>query len=433
MLAARARPRHSRQGLRLPLPAGWLLGLALLLVGCAGQQTRRPLPQQHATRASPVGMPADVRYWGDDPGRGLNEWLALPDSALAVCCSALIGRPHEYLLVSSGGDNGAFGAGLLVGWTAAGTRPDFEVVTGVSTGAIIAFFAFLGPDYDAALRDVYTRHSGRDLVAERDVPASLRAGALYDTAPFRRLIDNYLGDEEVARLAAESRKGRRLLVGTTHLDAARPVIWDLTRIAASGAPQARQLIGDLILASAAIPGLFPPVLIEVEADGRHYDEMHVDGGVTSQLFLDPGRLDWNGIARRLDVQGQPQVYVIRNGRLHPRLDALRAGVSPALKDSATPVAREGQVGPEWKDVPARVTPILQRALTAMLRARGIGEAVDVYAQSDDGALGFHLASIPDDFDYDPDELFDGDYMQALFERGFDLGLSSQAWTRVPPR
>jgi predicted acylesterase/phospholipase RssA len=416
------------------MPAAWLLGFSLLLlIGCAGQTTRQPLPQRQASQASPVGMPADVRYWGDDPSRGLSEWLSLPDSALAVCCSALVGRPHEYLLVSSGGDNGAFGAGLLVGWSAAGTRPDFEVVTGVSTGAIIAFFAFLGPDYDAALREVYTRHSGQDLVAERDLPASLRTGAVYDTAPFRRLIDRYIGDAEVARLAAESRKGRRLLVGTTNLDAARPVIWDLTRIAASGAPNARQLIGDLILASSAIPGLFPPVLISVEVDGRRYDEMHVDGGVTSQLFLDPGRLDWAGIARRLDVQGQPQVYVIRNGRLHPRLTALRAGLSPALQDSMTPAPRDGQAEPEWKEVPARVSPILQRSLIAMLRARGIGEAVEVYARSDDGALGFHLASIPDDFDYDPDELFDGDYMRALFDRAFDLAQSAQAWTRVPAR
>ena len=398
----------------------------MLLQGCASPALRQPLPSRLADQATIPGMAANVRYWGDDPLRGLREWVDLSDEQLEACCRGIMDRPHDYLLVSSGGDRGAFGAGLLVGWTASGTRPEFQLVTGVSTGAIIAVFAFLGPDYDDSLRDVYTTHSSRDLVAERGVRDAMSGGAVYDSAPFRRLIDQYLGDEEIARIAAEGRKGRRLLIGTTNLDAARPVVWDLTRIAASGAPDARQLIGDLVLASSSIPGIFPPVLLEVEAAGRHYDELHVDGGVTSQLFLDHGGLDWKRIAERLRVQGKPQVYLIHNGRTRPRLTAVRSSVDGLSRD-------DEEAKPQWKEVEPRVSPILTRSMSSLLRTRGLGEAVQLYAQSHSDDLGFSLASIPDDFDHDSDELFDREYMQALFERGYALAQSPNPWTRGSPR
>jgi predicted acylesterase/phospholipase RssA len=371
-------------------------------------------------------MPADIRYWGDDPLRGLREWGDLSDVQLDACCRAIMDRTHAYLLISSGGDRGAFGAGVLVGWTRTGTRPEFQLVTGVSTGAIIAVFAFLGPDYDDALRDVYTTHSTRDLAAVRGVRDALSGGAVYDSTPFRHLIDRYLGDDEIAKIAAEGHKGRRLLIGTTNLDAARPVVWDLTRIAASGAPNARALIGDLVLASSSIPGIFPPVLLDVEAAGRRYDELHVDGGVTSQLFLDHGGLDWKHIAERLRVAGKPQVYVIHNGRARPHLTAVRSSVYGMSRDAEEPQSA-------WKEVEPRVSPVLARSLSSLLRTRGMGEAVQLYTQSHSDDLGFNLASIPDDFAHDSDELFDREYMRALFERGYALAQSPAPWTRVAPR
>ena len=372
-------------------------------------------------------MATDVRYWGDDPSAAFRDWQALPEDELAVCCASLMDRPHDYLVISSGGVEGAFGAGLLVGWTAAGTRPEFQLVTGVSAGAIIAPFAFLGPEYDGALREIYSSFSSDDLVERRGVFAALEGDAVMDTAPLRRLIDRYLGDEEVARIAAEGRKGRKLLVGTTNLNAARPVVWDLTKIAGSGAPNARQLIGDVILASSAIPGVFPPVRIGVESGGGRYDELHVDGGVTAQLFLSPAGVDWTRIADRFRVHGLPQVYLIRNARAYPRMTAFRTRMAPLLQRSISALSRDADELPAWQEVEPRVSPILWRSMTSMILTRGFNDAVQLYLSSHGDELGFNLACVPDDFTLESTEFFDRNYMQGLFERGHAMAQDGYPW------
>lgn len=163
-----------------------------------------------------------MRYWGDDPAAAFSDWLSVPADELGVCCAGLMDRSHNYLVVSSGGVDGAFGAGLLVGWTAAGTRPEFQVVTGVSSGAMIAPFAFLGPAYDDSLRGIYSNFSSKDLVTRRGVLQALEYDSMMDTAPLRRLIELYLGDAEIAQIAAEGREVRKLLIGTTNLNAGQP-------------------------------------------------------------------------------------------------------------------------------------------------------------------------------------------------------------------
>ena len=213
------------------------------LQGCATEPVTRPVSAVPTEPAVVPGMPADVRYWGDNPAGAFRDWLELPDDELAACCAGVLDRPHNYLVISSGGVDGAFGAGLLAGWTASGTRPDFQVVTGVSAGAMIAPFAFLGPAYDGVLREIYSAYTSKDLVERRGMSEVLEGGAVMDTAPLRRLIDRYLGDEQVAQIAAEGQKGRKLLIGTTSLNTGRPMVWDLTKIAGSGASNARQLIG----------------------------------------------------------------------------------------------------------------------------------------------------------------------------------------------
>jgi predicted acylesterase/phospholipase RssA len=396
---------------------------AALLAGCAGAPVRNALPPTLADQAVVPGMPAGVRAWGDDPAGPLQDWQAPTD-----CCTGVMGRTHHYLVISSGGDDGAFGAGLLVGWTAAGTRPEFDLVTGVSTGALTAPLAFLGPEYDDRLREVYTQYSGEDMVERRGVVEALSGDAAYDTAPLRGLIDRYIGDQEVARIAAEARKGRRLLVATTNLDAARPVVWDLTKIAASGAPGARRLIGDVILASCSVPGLFRPVLLEVEAAGRRYDELHVDGGVTSQLFIGPSGYDWQRAVAILDVQGKPQVYVLRNARSRPIREAARDN----LERTIAAVSRDPDGPPEWREVELRLTPILRRSLASMAREPGIDA---VYRRHVDGAgavLDFNFAHMPDDFDLDPSQFIDRDYMRALFTRGYELASAGYPWVRGAP-
>lgn len=404
------------------------LAAALLLTACAAPPVRHALPPDLADQAVVPGMAPDIRAWGDDPAGPLHDWLALPDGQAPACCAGVMGRPHHYLVISSGGDDGAFGAGLLIGWTAAGTRPEFDLVTGVSTGALIAPLAFLGPDYDDELREVYTHYAAGDMVERLGVIKALSGDAAYATAPLRRLIDHYIGEAEVARLADEARKGRRLLIATTNLDAARPVIWDLTKIAAGGAPNARQLIGDVILASCSVPGLFRPVLLEVEAAGGRYDELHVDGGVTSQLFIGANGFDWARATAGLGVQGKPQVYVIRNARLRPVREAARDN----LERTIAAVSRDPDGRPEWREVELKLTPILRRSLASMAREPGIDTVYRRYVSAYGGVLDFNFAHIPDDLDLDPSEFIDLDYMRELFARGYEMARAGYPWVRGAP-
>jgi len=425
------------QGARQPRLAPALFALiasahALVLQGCATQPVQHPPPVTRAEQGALPGMSADVRYWGDDPAAAFRDWQELPDDKLAACCAGLMDRPHNYLVISSGGVDGAFGAGLLVGWTAAGTRPEFQVVTGVSAGALIAPFAFLGSAYDGILREIYSRYSSKDLVERRGLMAALEGGAAMDTMPLRRLIDRYLGDEEVAQLAAEGRKGRKLLIGTTNLNAGRPVVWDLTKIAGSGAPNARQLIGDVILASASIPGVFPPVHIGVEAGGVCYDELHVDGSVTAQLFLGPAGIDWKRLAQRFRVQGLPQVYLIRNSRAYPHWTAFRTRMSPLFERSISSLSRDPGAPPAWHEVEPRVSSILMRSMESLVLTRGFNDAVQLFLKSIDADLGLNLAHIPDDFTLKSTELYDRNYMQGLFERGYSMAKDGYPWLRNDP-
>jgi len=400
---------------------------ALALQGCATQPVRHPLPETRAEQAVVPGMPADVRYWGDDASAAFRDWLVVPEDQLGVCCAGLMDRSHNYLVISSGGVEGAFGAGLLVGWTAAGTRPEFQVVTGVSAGAMIAPFAFLGSAYDGSLREIYTSFVSKDLIERRGVLEALEGDSVMDTAPLRRLIDRYLGDDEIAQIAAEGRKGRKLLIGTSNLNAGRPVVWDLTKIAGSRAPNARQLIGDVILASASIPGVFPPVRISVESAGVRYDEVHVDGGVTAQLFLGPAGIDWKRVTERFRVQGLPQVYVIRNERASPKWTAVRTRLSPLFEHSISAPNQDPGGPPAWEEVAPRVPSILMRAMESMLLTRGFNDAVQIYVDNHGDELGFNLARIPDDFTLGSTEFYDRNYMQGLFERGYAMAKDGYPW------
>jgi len=379
-----------------------MLVIGLVLQGCTTPPVRGvPLPQELSGSATVPGIP-EARRWGDERPSGLDAWLSLPRKELRARYAGVMNRPHSYLVISGGGADGAYGAGLLSGWTDRGTRPEFQIVTGISTGALIAPFAFLGPDYDPLLREVYTSYSTSDLVAPRSLWQIIRSDSALDTAPLRALIAQYFNDEVIEAIAAEGRRGRSLLVGTTNLDAARPVIWDITRIADSGATGARDLIHDVILASASIPGAFPPVLIEVEANGQLYDEMHVDGGVMGQLFFGSKGINWFTVFKRLGVVGKPDLYLIRNGRLREH----------------------------WKSVEPRLLPVVSRTVSSLIRTQGIGDLAKVYILSEKYKFNLELAYIPEDFTLEPSEPFDREYMQALFQLGYENARTGSPWTSI---
>ncbi len=382
-----------------------LLFVPVALAACGTIPDRNPLPQQGNELAGIPGLPPDARLWGDQAPELLLERLRTwtPEQMQAFIPS-WYGQELNFLAISGGGQDGAFGAGLLNGWTETGRRPEFQIVTGVSTGALSAPFVFLGPDYDDELKEVYTTKSTADLVEVRPWTVIATGDAALDNDKLRGVIAHYVDDEMIRRLAEEYRRGRRLFVGTTNLDAGRPVIWNITAMAASDYPNKRKLIVDVLLASAAIPGAFPPVLVEVEVDGKTYDELHVDGGAVTQVFVYPTSLDFAQVLERLEVSEPFNIYVIRNSKLKP----------------------------DWKPVEAGIFEITATAISSLIRTQGLGDLSSIYllAQRDGGR--FRLSYVPDDFDVESDEMFDLDYMKALYEVGFDLGRQGGRWEDQPP-
>ena len=317
----------------------------------------------------------------------------------------IINRSHHYLAISGGSSEGAFGAGFLVGWTATGNRPQFTMVTGISVGALIAPMAFLGPDYDAKLREVFTSISTNDIINERSWLQILTGDSLSDSEPLQRLIATIVDENMAQAIIAEHKKGRRLFIGTTNLDANRPVIWNIGNILVSGHPKALELVHKVLLASASIPGVFPPVYIEVQASGQHYDELHVDGGAASQVFVYPAEVKWKEVIKNFGVKGKPNVYVIRNSKIHP----------------------------DWEAVePNDLINIFDKSITSLIRTQGLGDLYTIYLLSQRDQNDYHLVYIPTDFKMKPQELFDTKYMQALFSLGYDLAKSGNAWKKTPP-
>ncbi len=325
------------------------------LSGCASSSRQPAVPAGRAPRADVVGYPNDIRYYPRDfeDVRQFEEdfvasW-AKERAALGLAPGTPL-PPAAYLAISGGGDNGAFGAGLLSGWTKAGDRPVFKLVTGVSTGALIAPFAFLGSAWDDRLKALYTGISMKDVAEQRPIWSAFFSDALADTSPLYRLVEKSVTQEILDAIAAEYGKGRLLLIGTTNLDARRAVIWNVTEIAATHRPDALSLVHKILLASAAIPGTFPPVMIDVEENGKRYQEMHVDGGTANQVFVYPAASDLAKLSRENDAVRARTLYIIRNARLDP----------------------------EWAQVDRRTLPIAMRAIACLIQYQGIGDLYRLY-------------------------------------------------------
>lgn len=310
--------------------------------------------------------------------------------------------PANFLAISGGGDNGAYGAGFLKGWTAAGTRPEFKVVTGVSTGALIAPFAFLGPKYDYVLEKVYTTSSQKDIFKKRGMLSAIFGDAMADTQPLANLIASYVNQEFLDEIATQYAKGRVLLVGTANLDTLEPVVWNMTAIANSKDPNAIPLFRNILLASASIPGAFPPVMIDADVNGVGYSEMHVDGGTTAQVFLYPPSVQLDKLDPAL--QRKRILYVIRNARL----DA------------------------DWASVERRTLPIASRAIASLTRTQGIGDLYRIYATTERDNIDFNLTFIPASFNTPHREEFDTNYMKELFATGEQLAKAGYHWQKYPP-
>jgi len=267
----------------------FLICFLLLLSACGSLERKAAVPAKDMEQARIAGL-AGVRYMIASQS-GIDQMAKDILDLRAERHVTDLGTNANYLSISGGGDDGAFGAGLLVGWSERGDRPNFNLVTGISTGALIAPFAFLGKEYDPLLREVYTQIGPDNIFVKRGLISGILGDGLSDTTPLYQLISKYIDGAFLKKVAHEYKvNGRWLLVGTTNLDAGVPVIWNMGKIASIDSPEALVLFKKIMLASASIPGAFSPVMFDFEIAGNTFQEMHVDGGTVTQVFLYPGAL-----------------------------------------------------------------------------------------------------------------------------------------------
>jgi hypothetical protein len=331
-------------------------------------------------KAATVANMPEARFWADSE----REYLrALPP------------KPGPWLILSTGGEDGAFGAGLLSGWSKAGTRPEFSLVTGVSTGALIAPFAFLGSRYDDQLRDAYTTISAIDIFE-----VGGKGESFLDTWPLHKLIEKRVTPELLKDIAAEHARGRRLFILTTNLDAGRPVAWDIGAIATRGDKQALDLVRKVMIAAISIPGAFPPTFIDVEANGRPFAEMHVDGGLAGQFYIAPDSMLVSTSTAKLPAT---DFYIIANMKLDPDFQ---------LTERTT-------------------LSILGRTVSAAIKFVTRNAIDRAYATASRSGIGFYVAYVNQDFNAPARGPFDPDYMKALYDVGYARGAGPDPFLRQP--
>jgi predicted acylesterase/phospholipase RssA len=355
-----------------------LAAVPLLLAGCATRPTELAVSVPALARLAIVSAAdADGTPLGDPPS------------------VRQLGKRHDVLLLSGGGSVGAFGAGVLVGWTQSGTRPNFDVVTGISTGALMATLAFLGPARDADLARAYTQITAKDVMKRRDIIGFAKRASLYDRGPLEHMVEQLVTEQMLDEVAAEHRKGRRLFIGTTNLDSGVATVWDMGRIAASSDPGRVQLYRQVLLASAAIPGLFSPVYIS-QSDGP--PAMHVDGGIKQALLFKSYMIDPRGT--------DEHVWTLVNGRVSYIGNTSLSGTNTGS--------------------------IIGRSIGEMLRSLTYRSVQRIYGMARVARAQYHLAFLPDDQPEPSPIAFDPATMQRLFEAGRAIGAKGQ-WQDEPPR
>ncbi|WET13854.1 patatin-like phospholipase family protein [Yersinia intermedia] len=391
----------------------WKLGRAMalltgfsLLVACS-QLPRNPVPVALMPAAEIPGMP-NIRAGAGhiSPIFEADLLQSYKDESKEMFRAADGTLVYPHLALSGGGPNGAFGAGFLNGWTKTGKRPVFKVVSGVSTGALIAPFAFLGSDHDQALHDFYTTTTTRDIFHLDNLLFRLFfRESLADTSPLSKLIDGHITPELMSEIAKAHQHGRRLYMGTVDLDSQRFMVWNMGLIAAKGTPEALMLFRKVMLASSSVPVAFSPVFFDVVAQGKHYDEMHVDGGVAARVFYNGGVYSSKVVRARAGlIDSKEDIYIIHNG----------------------------QLGPQPESTPRLVRNIALRTLDSTSKAALVGDLYRIYAFSLAEKSGFHWITIPSHVDTNGAEIFDPIKMERLYQAGYAEALQGPKWSLRPP-
>ncbi|MBX9655650.1 patatin-like phospholipase family protein [bacterium] len=381
-----------------------LLTLFSLSAGCATPETLKSPTAAGLKPSDLVHSPEDID--NGSTHHELHQFFELGERVRESQRPEILPPKKSVLVLSGGGAFGAYSAGILCGWSEAGTRPTFDTVTGVSTGALVAVFAFLGPEYDDELRQSYTEINSAGIYHAKPLFIALFSDSLNDSKPLLKQIEETITPEVVSKLAEAHKEGRRLYVGTTDLDGRRAVVWDLSAIAASGKPESRELICKLLLASAAIPAFFPAVEIPIHVDGKKYVERHVDGGLTQPLFFRPP-------------------HMAEENRRNP--------LPTMLYGSDEYVIVAGKLYADPYPVKPQVLPIVGSTVTTFLHAQTRDTLVKLYMQSMLTGMRYHLAAVPSDFaglsspiDFNPAG------MTKLFEEGRKQALDGTVWRNMPP-
>ena len=386
---------------------GVLICLVLALSACS-TLPRNALPAELADQATIPGMPVIRAFGGKlspymmaDLGRSFEQESA---EDFPVASDGKIHYPH--LALSGGGQNGAFGAGLVNGWTKNGTRPVFKIVTGVSSGAMMAPFVFLGPDYDDELQEFYTNTSSNNIFSRLSILPQLLGGeSLLDTGPLQSMIAKLVDAEFLNKIADAHKNGRRLYIGTVDLDSQQLAVWNMGLIASSGRPDALDLFRKIMLASSSIPVAFPPVLFKVEADGRKYDELHVDGAVKATVFYSAGVFNFESAQKNSPRgPGREDIYVIHNGQLGPVHDETRRTLAS----------------------------IAYRSIEVAAKSAVIGDLFFIYTGAQRSQSGFYWVTIPTEVSLESNEMFDPVTMRRLFDFGIAKAQRNDFWFNQPP-
>lgn len=369
--------------------AGSLVLACSLALGACTSLPRTPYTAAEASTSRVLDIDG-LRRYADDP---VTKFSFDKDISTAT---------RSYLALSGGGADGAYGVGVLNGWTAARTRPTFTVVSGVSTGGLIAPFAFLGPQYDDTLKEVYTSGIAESLLNDPSIMRVLFGSGLFGNTRLRELVARYVGPEIMAQVAREHAKGRNLLVVTTDLDTQRTAIWNMGKIAAVGTPEALKLFRDVMAASASIPLVFPPIMIDAEGQGRKFQEMHVDGGVTAPVLTLPEALLFQ--SGRMPGGARMDIYILVNKKIERNFELVSNGTID----------------------------VASRSLSAITQSQTRSIIFSTYDFAKRNRLGFHLSYIARDYPAPPSEGFDTTYMRALYQYGYEKAASGQAWTSTLP-
>jgi predicted acylesterase/phospholipase RssA len=379
--AARLIPRHGESLVRRIGQLAGVIAAILSMSGCVAARHYPPPNLASAVQLAPADAPR-------------------PKMIQTTANSAGPVKPRTILAISGGGVYGAYSAGVLKGWSESGTRPRFDVVTGVSTGALVAPFAFLGPEQDRQLEQLYTTMKLGDVLHRRFLPTILWSDSMADSAPLRKQIEKTVTPEILEQIAREHRAGRRLYIGTTNLDTMQPVVWDMGAIAAGNAPDKLTLFRNVMVATCSIPGLLPPVPIDIEINGVPVTELHVDGAITAPVFVPPCALS----AER-NAATTRSIYVVVSGK----------------------------VNVETRAVPRWIVNVFGASLDGLFLTGTRSDLQRIYVQARDAGAEFRFAAVAADFNAAQNSMdINPKVMKQLFEEGRRFAVTGFPWQRIPP-